>query len=335
MFFKFIILELLAVAALAFFAPAAAQIAKADALVNIVIDGDLSDWPEDMTRYPVRTKAIVEGSGLQHADLDQSADFSPEFRVGYDPQKNLVYVAVEVRDDHLVIGDNYDLTDAVEIYINREAHWPMQYALVPGAGGSYNRGSPNPNLYQGNIYQTRAQAAYSRQGDITIYEWAVEAFEDYPDRPLALTPGRKLLFDVVAIDKDPGEQGYGFVAWGPSSSEKYGGANRVGRLELTGAVVPVTAQAWWGQIDIRNLVADIADALIAIFIILSIGTAIAIVISVVRRPSKGAVPPEVLEGMVTRLEAIERRLTDTQDVMIDLSEKYDRLEGKYQNSQED
>ena len=41
------------------------------------------------------------------------------------------------------------------------------------------------------------------------------------------------------------------------------------------------------------------------------------------------------ESMVTRLEAIEQRLTDTQDVMIDLSEKYDRLEGKYQNSRED
>ena len=41
------------------------------------------------------------------------------------------------------------------------------------------------------------------------------------------------------------------------------------------------------------------------------------------------------ESMVTRLEAIEQRLTDTQDVMIDQSEKCDRLEGKYQNSRED
>ena len=39
--------------------------------------------------------------------------------------------------------------------------------------------------------------------------------------------------------------------------------------------------------------------------------------------------------MVTRLEAMDQRLTDTQDVMIDLGEKYDRLEGKYQNSRED
>ena len=30
--------------------------------------------------------------------------------------------------------------------------------------------------------------------------------------------------------------------------------------------------------------------------------------------------------MTDRLEAIERRLTDTQDVMIALSEKYDRLD---------
>ena len=146
-------------------------------------------------------------------------------------------------------------------------------------------------------------------------------------------PGHKLLFDVVAVDKDPGEQGFGFVAWGPHSSNKYNGKNRVGRLELTGEVAP--ANAWWSRVDIRNLVADVVDALIAIFIILAIGLAIGMVIFFAKRPWKSAMPPDVLKSMVSRLEAIEQRLTDTQDVMIDLSEKYDRLEGIYQNSREE
>ncbi len=41
------------------------------------------------------------------------------------------------------------------------------------------------------------------------------------------------------------------------------------------------------------------------------------------------------EALNAQLEAIEVRLTDTQDVMITLSEKYDRLEDKYKELKRD
>ena len=150
-----------------------AQTARAVVLRNIQIDGDLSDWPDDLVRYPMRTKVHVRNTGLENADLNESADLSPQFRVGYSPDENLIYVAVEVRDDQMVIGNNYDATDAVEVYVNRHEGRHMQYAVVPGAGGSYNRGGPNPHLYQGVIHQTRTQVAHSRHGDRTVYEWAI------------------------------------------------------------------------------------------------------------------------------------------------------------------
>lgn len=313
---------------LAFFvalAPRAeAQTARAEVLRTIQIDGDLADWPDNMVRYPLRTKVITRNTGLEHVDLSASADLSPQFRVGYDPDENLIYVAVEVRDDQIVIGNNYNNTDATEVYVNGDDEWPMQYAVVPGGGGSYNNGSPNPHLYQGDIHETRTRVAYGRRGDVTVYEWAIEAFDEYPERPMQLTPGRKLLFDVVAVDRDPGEDGHGFVAWGPNNSQKYGGSNRVGRLELGGG--PIQQSVWWMDNYYKGIIEDIIDGAIAIFILFSIGGAVGLLVFLARRGGKGRVRPEVVSDINARLDAIEERLTDTQDVMIALSEKYDRLD---------
>jgi hypothetical protein len=302
-----------------------AQTARAEVLRTVQIDGDLSDWPEGMVRYPLRTKVITRNTGLEDADLSASEDLSPQFRVGYDPDENLIYVAIEVRDDQVVIGNNYDNTDATEVYVNGDDESPMQYAVVPGGGGSYNIGGPNPHLYQGDIHETRTRVAYGRRGDVTIYEWVLEAFDEYPERPMQLTPGRKLLFDVVAIDRDPGEDGHGFVAWGPNNSQKYGGANRVGRLELGG--ISMQQSAWWMDHHYKSILEDIVDGMVAILILFSIGGAIGLAIKLARGGGKGHVRPEVVGDINDRLDTIEQRLTDTQDVMIALSEKYDRLDG--------
>ena len=53
-----------------------------------------------------------------------------------------------MRDDHMVIGNNYDETDAVEVYVNRDGDQPMQYAVVPGGGGSYNWVDPIPICFR-------------------------------------------------------------------------------------------------------------------------------------------------------------------------------------------
>jgi hypothetical protein len=230
--------------------------------------------------------------------------------VGYDPQKDLVYVAVEVRDDRVVIGNNYNATDACEVYVDGRPDVPMQYVLVPGAGGSYLPGAPNPNLYRGDIYKTRTQAAYSRKGEVTIYEWAVEAFERYPDRSLELRPGARLLFDVVVVDKDAPHGDYAFVCWGPKDGAKYDGANRVGRLELTDEEVS------------KGLLAAMGSALrragqwlgMALVVLAAVWAGLA-----ARRRVRST-------GTAARLKDIEQRLTETQEVMIELSEKYDRLE---------
>ena len=44
--------------------------------------------------------------------------------------------------------------------------------------------------------------AYSRKGDVTVYEWAIQVFDRYPDKPTRLEPGKRIGFDVAVADKD-------------------------------------------------------------------------------------------------------------------------------------
>ena len=73
-----------------------------------------------------------------------------------------------------------------------------------------------------------------------------------------------------------------------------------------------------------SVVEEVVDILGAIFIILAIG----LTVFIIRRGGRSKTANRDLEELTGRLEAIERRLTDTQDVMIALSEKYDRLDDR-------
>ncbi len=173
---------------------------------------------------------------------------SAAFSVGYDPKAQLVYLAVIVRDDKLVVGHTspYD-TDAVEVYIDglhsdkripipsEEEFFKLeltdvpvqQYVAIPGKGRIYGvRQVTNPALMAGDLRKTRTKMAYSRQGDVTIYEWAIQVFDQYPDKPTKLEPGKRIGFDLAVVDKDvpattekglaePRSDRPAWIYWGP------------------------------------------------------------------------------------------------------------------------
>jgi RNA polymerase sigma factor (sigma-70 family) len=205
-----------------------ASVVHAPALTGITIDGQLDDWPSAMPRYPIDKLLGVTGhlgtGGLKDADLSTSGDLSAAFSVGYDPAAQLVYLAVIVRDDKLVIGHTspWD-TDAVEVYIDglhSERRIPIpseeefdrlelkdvpvqQYVAIPGKGRIYGvRQVTNPALMAGDVRKTRTRTAYNRKGDVTIYEWAIQVFDQYPDKPTKLEPGKKIGFEIAVVDKD-------------------------------------------------------------------------------------------------------------------------------------
>ena len=138
------------------------------------------------------TDALGHG-GLRDANLWTSPDLNAAFSVGYDPKEQLIYLAVTVRDDELVVGHASHLdTDAVEVYVNgtfsdRQHPFPatakeyqeldpakvpsLQYVAIPGRGMIYGvRQASNPILIHGTAKETRTRMVYSRRGDVTIYE---------------------------------------------------------------------------------------------------------------------------------------------------------------------
>src|SRR3954466_7879382 len=60
----------------------------------------------------------------------------------------------------------------------------------------------NPVLAFGDITKTKTRMAYRRKGDVTSYEWALQAFDQYPDRHTRLMPGVQVGFDLVVCDRD-------------------------------------------------------------------------------------------------------------------------------------
>jgi len=224
-------------------------------LTGITIDGNLDDWPEEMIRYPIFNNGQPYGrTDIDGVDLTTSADLSPSFMVGYSPEENLIYLAVQVRDDSVVVStaDPWH-TDACEVYVegahtgsrfmpttsefSAEDMPALQYMMCP-PGGSYGDviqsadKSANPNLAEGDISKTRTKGATTRMGDVTVYEWAIQAFDRYPDDPTELVVGRTIGFDVVAVDKDSHWDSPAWICWAPFGVSKNFSADLLGDLML-------------------------------------------------------------------------------------------------------
>ncbi len=260
---------------------------EAPALSGVTIDGDLKDWPPAMTRHSISNLQTFPPrtgiGGLEHAFFETSPDLSASFSIGYDPKEQLIYVAVIVRDDQLVVGNTSPFdTDAVEVYIDglhsdqtmpwpHEPNWDenfdaseapvLQYVGLPGKGPVYGvrksagverGGEDNPILMFGDVKKTKTRMAFRRVGDVTTYEWAIQAFDHYPDKPTKLVAGMRLGFDLTVVDRDtpaqtpraendPESDRAAWISWGPpvvAGGFKSLNASNLGEIVLVRAPRP-------------------------------------------------------------------------------------------------
>lgn len=203
---------------------------EAPVVQGIQIDCVLDDWPAAMPRHPIG-KVLTDDptdrlgyKALEGENLSTSPDLSATFSVGYDPNEQVLYLAVIVRDDKLIIGHTSHLdTVALEVFIdglptNRSLPFPgngaydrlqladvpvQQYIAIPGTGKIYGRPQDtNPILMFGDLKKTRTRMAYRRKGDVTTYQWAIQVFDRYPEAPTRLEPGKRIGFDLAIADKD-------------------------------------------------------------------------------------------------------------------------------------
>ncbi len=219
--------------------PTRSASAIARPISGITIDGRLDDWPKDIKSYPIQQQ-YLSSDNYDVTPRDLIGDPEAYFRVGYDRQAGLIYLAVVVRDEENVLhpaslkGPDSIIhkTDAVEVYIdgafsNRNgeedrtldaAKMPvLQYVGVPGEVPAYgDKWGANPSLLYSKTRERHTQMKYRRDGHTTTYEWAIQAYDHFPDRLTQLVPGKRIGFDLAVVDKDSPKTPPAWMYWGPT-----------------------------------------------------------------------------------------------------------------------
>ena len=189
-------------------------VALAVPVEGIVVDGDLSDWPDDLVRHPITRSEY----GVPPVD---SADLSASFRIGYDPTGTL-YIAIEVTDESIVIDTSDEVRwnsgDGCDVYLavsHREGPTAIaQYAVY------------SEDLIVGNPERFDYRAVH---GDgFHHYEWSVRLPDETIDAgvKIPLTLG----VDLSIEDKDQ-DGSFSWLSWG-KGLRKYENPNRLGDVLL-------------------------------------------------------------------------------------------------------
>ena len=110
----------------------------------------------------------------------------------------------------------------------------LQYAGLAGEVPAYgDRFKANPSLVYARTREPRTRMKYRREGRTTTYEWAIQAYDRFPDVPTRLEPGKRIGLEVAVVDKDSDRSKPAFLTWG-SPPEVFKGfdAESLGELFL-------------------------------------------------------------------------------------------------------
>ena len=173
---------------------------------GIVVDGDLSDWPEDLPRYQV---TMAEAGQAPKSPQD----FTASFRIAYAVERNLLFVAVEVDDESLVIDrpDAYwDNADGCDVFIG------LDHGIRSGSVAQLA-------LWGQNLHAFPAEASRAYRAVVNqrprgrVYEWSIDVSQ-LPGTVTQLAEGTDLALDVVVADKDE-DGSFSWMAWGARSGK--------------------------------------------------------------------------------------------------------------------
>lgn len=200
---------------------------------DILIDGDLSDWPDHLPVIEIKKNYFGK-------DMPKADQFSARFRTAYSVSKKAIYVAMEINDDVHIVEDRDDATwnlyDGCILYfdpihsIHGSGYWVFHMRGderdVIGAEYSWDPAT-RTNSWD------RADAKVVRSDKKTIYEIQVDLSEHFK---IGMTYG----LDFLIADQDSikeGEEGQLYV-WGPSGG-KSRGASKLRELLLVDPESPL------------------------------------------------------------------------------------------------
>lgn len=182
----------------------------------ITVDGDLSDWPSSAPFKPLETFLFGSELGGEH-------DIQARYRVGYNLQTKMLYVAVETTDD-APMGDTsqdaeWNTHDMHNLYVDIShslSSGPISHLVSP----DYRRiaekrphESWDPQVR--NSSWDNLKVEIRKNGNTTVYEWSFFIGDQ-------IAVGRSIGFDYEVLDKDPGESGFPSVlAIGPGPGKAF------------------------------------------------------------------------------------------------------------------
>jgi signal transduction histidine kinase/CheY-like chemotaxis protein len=219
------------------------QVALAYPVDNIVIDGQLQDWPSDLPRYQLTR--YHDGHTPVAADSATRRDVRAWFRAAYSPQKQLLHIAVEVTDD--VVVHQYDMGLFGEVDGNRIALYPhSQLDTEQPAWQWKQEGDGDPELTghdfgesdylslgvlaDDRFVDVGAHVAVAATDSTLIYEWAIPPLGEGDNERIPLESGALILFNMSVVDADGGHS-TAYLNW----AEKGNRSARSGHLLLAGA----------------------------------------------------------------------------------------------------
>lgn len=197
------------------------SIAYAYPLGRITVDGDLSDWPKNIEKFPIAMH-------LSDTKPKDDADFSGFFQIGYSLDNQSLYLAFTITDDVFMedTSENvrWNTQDGLEVSIDGRH-------LLSGSGVAsfmYSKKLRNTNNafydpFASALNWDKVQVAMVRKGNIRYYEWRIQLGSE-------LAVDKTLGFDFHVFDRDP-DSTFTWSAWGKGAA-KYMEPNSLGDIVL-------------------------------------------------------------------------------------------------------
>jgi serine phosphatase RsbU (regulator of sigma subunit)/ligand-binding sensor domain-containing protein len=166
-------------------------VALAVPMDEIAVDGDLSDWPQQMTRYPIAVPFFNPPRNPE--------DFQGWLQLGYNTAHNALYVAVEVNDESVatdpIASPPWDIRDGCFLIVDAE------HAEKGRNIGSYSLRNGESSVSGPEVKQSEFQAAMQTADRTTCYEWRID-IQKKTRGATRLQPGASLGFNVLVGDLD-------------------------------------------------------------------------------------------------------------------------------------
>lgn len=178
-------------------------------LGNITIDGQFTDWPNNITVYKI---------GFPNAANKQpgEADLSSSFRIGYNAANRSIYIALQVSDDDFVDDTSsraaWNTQDAIELYLDAR-HLPTGSGV---ASFYYSKKLKHNNNAYYDAFAKDAkwnitEIAFVQKGNTRYYEWRFDLANEF-------AVGKTIGLDLQVFDMDS-DKSFAVAAWGGGDSK--------------------------------------------------------------------------------------------------------------------